>query len=95
MGEATDKFSDTIILTEEDYRTEDPQLICQQITSRIKNKNYQIILNRQRAINKAMKTAKRNDVVVITGKGHENSLCRGKIEYPWNEYEAVKKALKI
>ena len=42
-----------------------------------------------------MKTAKRNDVVVITGKGHENSLCRGKIEYPWNEYEAVKKALKI
>ena len=95
MGEASDKFSDIIILTEEDYRTEDPQLICQQITSRIKNKNYQIILNRQRAINKAMKTAKRNDVVVITGKGHENSLCRGKIEYPWNEYEAVKKALKI
>ena len=95
MGEASDKFSDIIILTEEDYRTEDPQLICQQITSRIKNKNYQIILNRQRAINKAMKTAKRNDVVVITGKGHENSLCRGKIEYPWDEYEAVKKALKI
>ncbi len=95
MGEASDKFSDIIILTEEDYRTEDPQLICQQITSRIKNKNYQIILDRQRAINKAIKTAKENDVVVITGKGHENSLCRGKIEYPWDEYKAVKKALKI
>lgn len=95
MGEASDKFSDIIILTEEDYRTEDSQLICQQITSRIKNKNYQIILDRQRAINKAIKTAKKNDVIVITGKGHENSLCRGKIEHPWDEYEAVEKALKI
>ncbi|MDO8741515.1 MAG: Mur ligase family protein [Candidatus Roizmanbacteria bacterium] len=95
MGKATGKFSDIIILTEEDYRTEDPQLICQQIVSGIKNKNYQIILDRQQAINKSIKIIKKNDVVVITGKGHENSLCRGKIEYPWDEYEAVKKALKI
>ncbi len=94
MGKASDKFSDTIILTEEDYRTEDPHLICQQIISGIKNKNYQIILNRQKAINKAIETARKNDVVVITGKGHENSLCRGKIEYPWDEYEAVKKAIE-
>ena len=95
MGKASDKFSDIIILTEEDYRTEDPQLICQQITSRIKNRNYQIILDREGAINKAVKMARKNDVIVITGKGHENSLCRGKIEYSWDEYEAVKKALKI
>lgn len=95
MGEISDKFSDIIIVTEEDSRTEDPRLICKQITSKIKNKNSQIILDRQQAINQAVKTAKENDVVVITGKGHENSLCRGKIEYPWDEYEAVKKALKI
>ena len=95
MGEASDKFSDIIILTEEDYRTEDLQLICQQIASGIKNKNYQIIPDRQQAISQTIKAAKKNDAVVITGKGHENSLCRGKIEYPWDEYEAVKKALKI
>ncbi len=95
MGEASNKFSDIIILTEEDYRTEDPQLICQQIASKIKNKNYQIILDRQLAINKAVKTAKKDDVVVITGKGHENSLCRGKTEYPWDEYKAVERALEI
>jgi len=95
MGNASDKFSDIIILTEEDYRTEDPKKICQQIASGMKNKDYQIILDRQRAINKAVKTAKKNDVVVITGKGHESSLCRGKTEYPWDEYEAVEKAIKI
>ncbi|MEK7495357.1 MAG: Mur ligase family protein [Patescibacteria group bacterium] len=95
MGEASEKFSDVIILTEEDYRTEDLKLICQQISSGIKNKKYEIILDRQKAINQAIKIAKKNDVVVLTGKGHEKSLCRGKTEYPWDEYEAVKKALKL
>ena len=95
MGKASDKFSDIIILTEEDYRTESLEKICQQISSGIKNKKCQIIFDRQQAINQAIKTAKKNDVVVITGKGHESSLCRGKIEYPWDEYEAVKKALNI
>ena len=95
MGEASDKFSDIIFLTEEDYRTEDPKKICQQIASEIKNKNYEIIIDRQEAIELAIKTAKKDDVVVLTGKAHEKSLCRGKIEYPWDEYEAVKKALKI
>ncbi|HEX7543019.1 MAG TPA: UDP-N-acetylmuramyl peptide synthase, partial [Patescibacteria group bacterium] len=65
------------------------------IASGIKKKNYQIIPNRQDAIDKAIAEAKKNDTVVITGKGHEKSLCRGKIEYPWDEYEAVEKALKI
>jgi len=95
MGEASDKFSDVIFLTEEDYRTEDPEKICKEITGGIKNKNYQIIVNRQEAIEKAIKIAKKNDVIVLTGKSHEKSLCRGKIEYPWDEYEAVTKALKI
>ena len=95
MGVASSKSADIIFITEEDYRTESLEKICQQIASGIKNKNYQIIPDRQQAINQAIKAAKKNDVVVITGKGHENSLCRGKIEYPWDEYEAVKKALKI
>ena len=95
MGEASSKFSDDIYITEEDNRTEELQKICDQIAYGIKGKNYQIIPNRQEAINQAIMAAKKNDVVVITGKGHENSLCRGKIEYPWDEYKAVKKALKI
>ncbi len=95
MGEASAKFSDVIFITEEDYRTEDPTKICQQIASGIKNKNYQIVLNRQEAINQAIKIAKKNDVVVLTGKAHEKSLCRGVTEYMWDEYKAVQHALKI
>jgi UDP-N-acetylmuramoyl-L-alanyl-D-glutamate--2,6-diaminopimelate ligase len=95
MGEASAKYSDIIFLTEEDYRTEDLIKICEQISSGIKNKEHKIILDRQEAINQAVKTAKASDVVVLTGKAHEKSLCRGKTEYEWDEYEAVKKALKI
>ena len=95
MGEVSGKYSDRIILTEEDYRTEDPKDICQQIASGIKNKNYQIILDRQEAINQAITIAKKGDVIILTGKSHEKSLCRGKTEELWDEYKAVKKALKI
>lgn len=95
MGEASSKFADDIYVTEEDYRTEELQKICDQIVSGIKGKNYQIIPNRQEAINQAIMAAKKNDVVILTGKAHEKSLCRGKTEEPWDEYEAVKHAIKL
>jgi len=92
MGEASSKYSDVIILTEEDYRTEDPQKIAASIALGIsKNIPYEIILNREEAIKKALAIAKEKDVIVITGKAHEQSLCRGKIEYPWNDIQAVKR----
>jgi len=94
MGEISSRFADFIILTEEDYRTEDPNKICQEIASGIKNKNYQVIIDRKKAIEKALKMAKKGDVVIFTGKAHEKSLCRGKTEYPWDEYKAVKIALE-
>jgi UDP-N-acetylmuramoyl-L-alanyl-D-glutamate--2,6-diaminopimelate ligase len=94
MGEASSKFSDLIFITEEDYRTEDLKTICQQIASGINKKDYHIVLDRQDAINQAIKIAKKNDVVVLTGKAHEKSLCREKTENPWDEYEAVRRALK-
>lgn len=96
MGLSSSQYTDFIILTEEDYRTEKPEEICQQIISGIKNnKQYEIIINRKQAINKAIGMAKKGDVVVLTGKSHEKSLCREKIEYPWDEYEAVRKAIEI
>lgn len=95
MGQASSQYSDYIILTEEDFRTEKLEDITRQIASGIKNKPFEVIMNRQEAINRAIKMAKKGDVVVLTGKSHEKSLCRGKIEYPWSEHEAVKKALSL
>lgn len=95
MGQASAKFSNIIILTEEDYRTEDVNDIILQIERGIDRKSVYKIQNRQEAINKAVTIAKEGDIVIITGKGHEKSLCRGKTEYPWDEYKAVAQALQL
>lgn len=109
MGISSAKHSSIVILTEEDYRNENPQNIASDIARGLEkngfelvdeqklgknNKTYSIILDRQKAINKAVEIAKEGDIVVITGKGHEKSLARGNHEYPWNEKEAVEKAVK-
>jgi UDP-N-acetylmuramoyl-L-alanyl-D-glutamate--2,6-diaminopimelate ligase len=52
------------------------------------------IPNRQEAINQAISLAKKSDIVVLTGKGHEKSLCRGKIEHPWSDHAGIQEALK-
>jgi len=97
MGKVSATYSDAIILTEEDYRTEDLYKICEQIGNGIKSvhKSYTIIEKRYDAIEKAIKMAKAEDIVVLTGKAHEKSLCRGTKEYPWNEKETVVKIIKL
>lgn len=108
MGSASGKSADLVILTEEDYRTEDPREICRQIEAGLRstgfgyerdlsadnNEKYTIILDRKTAIGKALGVARRNDVVVITGKGHEKSLCRGTTEHPWDDVAAVKSLIR-
>lgn len=101
MGEISAQYSDIIVLTEEDYRTEDINKINDQIErgiNKIKENKKQLkvfkIINRQKAIDKAFILAKEGDVVLITGKSHEKSLCRGKKEYFWDDFTAVRGALK-
>lgn len=109
MGEASGQYSDLVILTEEDYRTEDPVVIAEQIAEGLKkqgfnkdsfqqpvkrNHLYTIIVNRKEAIRKAVSIAKKGDVIVFTGKAHEKSLCRGKVEFGWDEKAAVMEAIK-
>ncbi|MEK7587053.1 MAG: UDP-N-acetylmuramoyl-L-alanyl-D-glutamate--2,6-diaminopimelate ligase, partial [Patescibacteria group bacterium] len=49
--------------------------------------------DRQKAIEKAIGMAKKGDIVVVTGKGHEKSMCFGKTEYPWSDKDAVIKSI--
>ena len=53
------------------------------------------IADRKEAISFAInKLAKKGDIVAILGKGHEQSMCFGKTEYPWNDAKVVKEILK-
>lgn len=95
MGKISANYADSIILTEEDYRTEDPAEIIAEIQKGMgKSANPLVILDRGKAIRAAIEMAKAGDMVIITGKGHEQSLCRGRQEYPWDDKKAVMKAIK-
>lgn len=104
MGAVTASASDFVILTEEDYRTDKLEDIFQQIgkgmeaegfirvTGEVlgsKPRQYSCISDRFSAIEKAISIARPGDTVIITGKGHEKSLCRGRTEIPWDEKKAI------
>jgi len=101
MGEIAAKYADLIVLTAEDPRTEDVNQIIDQIVQGCLGQGVKEgttlfrIPDRGEAIKFAIqKLAKKGDIVVICGKGHEQSMCYGKKEYPWSDQETVKKALK-
>ena len=100
LGNIAAKLADFVVLTAEDPRTERLDGIIEQIAKgckeagAIEGKTFFKIPDRQAAINFAIqKLAKQNDIVLITGKGHEKSMCFGKKEFSWSDQEAVEKAL--
>jgi len=95
MGAAAGQFSDIIVLTEEDYRSENLEDIMDAIATGIPDgKTVYRYPNRRDALVFALATAKPGDIVIATGKGHEKSLCRGTKEYPWSDAGEIKKILK-
>ena len=70
MGRVSKKYSDQIIITNDNPRFENPQNIANQILVGNKKKT-KVILDRSEAIKYAMKYSQPNDVIVVAGKGHE------------------------
>ncbi|MBN2015860.1 UDP-N-acetylmuramoyl-L-alanyl-D-glutamate--2,6-diaminopimelate ligase [Candidatus Dojkabacteria bacterium] len=53
------------------------------------------VYSREDALELAVKLAESEDIIIATGKGHEKSLCFGSVEYPWSDFEAVRRAVKL
>lgn len=75
----------------------DQSLSLTHIKNQVKNNRefvYFNIFNRQDAFNLAIKIAQADDTIVACGKGHENTILHGNIEYPWSEAEAFRTAFR-
>lgn len=100
MGEVAGKLADYVVVTAEDPRTESLDAINGQISEglgrvgRRRGSDYEIVPDRSDAIAAAVGLAHPGDLVISCGKGHERSMCIGTTEYPWNEQEEVRRALK-
>ncbi len=104
MGRYAKRYADITILTAEDCRSESLKKINDQIEKGWKefkiakkrdlirfDNDKENVSVRRRAIQKALSLAKDGDTALITGKGHEKSLCFGLVEYPWSDIEETKK----
>lgn len=112
QGELAGKYADIVVVTEEDDRDIDGNTIMNQIASgaekagKKRDENLFLILDRTKAIEFALKTAKKGDTVILLGKGHEKTIERpigsgGKKdphnpweEHPWDEIGTTKSILK-
>ena len=77
MGAIADELADQIIVTDDNPRSENPQLITRAIVKGIKSRTARIIHDRGDAIATALKEAQAKDVVLIAGKGHEDYQIYG------------------
>jgi UDP-N-acetylmuramoyl-L-alanyl-D-glutamate--2,6-diaminopimelate ligase len=99
MGEAAGQLADGIYLTAEDPRTESLNEIIEEIATgcrhvgRSEGIDYWRVPDRGEAIQRAIETAQEGDLVLITGKGHERSMCFGTTELPWSDQDAAREAI--
>lgn len=96
MGEISGKLAAYTVITTDNPRSEDPKQITLEIEEGIKKTKgkYKVIVNRKKAIEHALREARRNDLVLIAGKGHETyqELKDGKIHF--DDREVIAEVLK-
>lgn len=71
MAQAAEEYSDFCIVTSDNPRNEDPALICSEIITGFRRKNFDVILDRRAAIERAIEMATSDDIILVAGKGHE------------------------
>lgn len=94
MGSVADQLADFTIITSDNPRKEDPQAILRDIEEGFKRMNYEKILDRKKAIARAIEVAKPRDIVLIAGKGHEKTQEFGDHTIPFDDVEVAVRALE-
>ena len=100
MGEVAGRAADKIVITAEDPRTESLDEIMAVTAAAIAEQDrtegvdYWRVPDRGEALALACSLARPGDVVLACGKGHEQSMCFGDVEYPWDDREAMRAAIK-
>ncbi len=99
MAEISVQTADFTVLTAEDPRTESLEQILAEMAEGarrkggVEGKSFWRVPDRGEAIRFALQLAEPGDIVISLGKGHEQSMCFGEIEYPWDDRTAMRSAL--
>ncbi|MBP9477648.1 MAG: UDP-N-acetylmuramoyl-L-alanyl-D-glutamate--2,6-diaminopimelate ligase [Sebaldella sp.] len=98
MAQAAAKYSDYLIITSDNPRTEDPEKIVKEVEAGLKEinfpkENYTIIISREEAIKYGVKMSKEKDSLLIAGKGHEDYQILGREKIHFDDREIARKYL--
>jgi UDP-N-acetylmuramoyl-L-alanyl-D-glutamate--2,6-diaminopimelate ligase len=91
------KYADHAIFTSDNPRTEDPQAILDDMTAEAEkiSKNYEVIVDRKKAIHHAVQLAEKDDIILIAGKGHETYQQIGNTKYNFDDREVARQAIQL
>ena len=89
LGQVATNYADYVIFTSEDYRNENPYDIVKEMLSNVNNNNYEIIIERKDAISKAIKIAKENDILIVTGKGNDDYFDLSNTRIKYSDYDTI------
>jgi UDP-N-acetylmuramoyl-L-alanyl-D-glutamate--2,6-diaminopimelate ligase len=94
MGAVAQQYSDHIIITSDNPRSEDPQAIIEMIRSGIsqESSNVQMIIDRAAAIMAAVRNATSQDIVLVAGKGHETTQEINGKKFDFSDQEHIRLA---
>lgn len=90
MGNIASIYSDKVIITNDNPRTENEDDIISDIVSGIKTDNYEIVKNRKDAIIRGVSYLDKNDILLILGKGHEDYQIIGNEKKHFSDLEVLK-----
>lgn len=88
------KNAKKIIITNDDPHTEDVKQIVSDMLENNTLTNYEICLDRSKAIKKGIELLEKDDILLILGKGHEEYMIIGKDKIPFNDMNEVKKYIE-
>ncbi len=94
MGRIAARLADSIFITSDNPRNEDPEKIIEEIAAGAGDRELQKIVCRRSAIRAAIHSAKPGDTVVIAGKGHENTQEISGVFHPFSDRNVVEDILQ-
>ncbi|SFD59169.1 UDP-N-acetylmuramoylalanyl-D-glutamate--2,6-diaminopimelate ligase [Paenibacillus catalpae] len=99
MGSIAARYADYVLVTSDNPRTEDPDLILKDIEAGlvkdgVSSNKYELMVDRRAAIEKAVEMASPGDVVLIAGKGHETYQIIGSVTHPFDDRLVAKEAIR-
>ncbi|WP_182199067.1 UDP-N-acetylmuramoyl-L-alanyl-D-glutamate--2,6-diaminopimelate ligase [Paraliobacillus salinarum] len=93
MAKIACELTDHAIFTSDNPRSEDPHAILNDMTTGLEASNYQLEVDRKKAIDKIVALANENDMILIAGKGHEAYQIIGNETFSFDDREIAKQAI--